>query len=1035
MLLIFVALFLKVTAITADPLLVTLPNGAGQVQGFKLNKFLAWRGIPYAQPPTGKFRWRPPQPVLPWHPAILSTTEYKPNCLQPGPPCWYSIKKVHESSEDCLYVDVYVPDVVSPSDGKTTTTTSLADTKTPKAVMVWIHGGDYQYGGSNDAETEHPPPYPRLANVIYVSVNYRLSVFGYLGSEHLRSRDVTTPKSTGNYGAQDQRAAIKWTKDNIAAFGGDPTRITIFGESAGAGSVTNQLVMPRSFGLFNGAITESGGFSQWVAKEMPRAEDNYAWVMDNLGLKPTEVDRLVGLPAHEILNAAQYYMPGCPWPDTMVQSQFAPTIDGVELMDQPSVLLASGQVAPDVSVIFGSNRDEGTMFVSDNNYTHRQGHYSGANLPKDINENQFYDFTYGSWGAIVGRMMESEFVYPLKCKRVELEYELCPIGTYNTWWWAATRACGDFMMTCTARRAARQFTSFGHDAYNYYFSHTPVFSVNTYPTAPWGAFHGSEVPFVWGANFEMTGPGELALSKTMVRYWSNFAKNSNPNKNDPAFGPASKLPHWNKLKTKESDDIVRLATGKWEPYNFNSFEYANVSTIEGLRRIECDFWDKVNGYVVDPIPFKKNVKNEKENENENKNKNTNNTLHTRRYQKTTTNIMTSMEWTILQPLMPTPRSLFGMVTVGTGSHIYTVGGLTADATGTDKIKNNVHIDSDVVEIFNVNQNKWHQGPSLNQPRSGLGVVAVVDPSDATQQTGRIFAIGGMYGKQDETDFYALPYVEMLDVKNHPNSHPNSHPSSTDAKWIKLPDLPANRTEMAVVYVQGRIYVIGGAGATLSSATESMWSMNVLNKDQSSMLSSTEQTKEKWRKEAPLPTLRAALTAEVIDNQIVVVGGMRGFLASQLDPDPMRTVDVYDPAKRKWKLVQDEKSFTPLHLPEGRHSPASVVVPSNAIYSTTTSDTSMDESNMLIVGGGYGTTGDMSTVLGLVAGKDGKWIGLPSMNVKRMGLRMAYSASSGCMYAMGGMTLDSNHHDVVGSSSPITGVVEELCMRPDSKMEL
>ena len=166
--------------------------------------------------------------------------------------------------------------------------------------------------------------------------------------------------------------------------------------------------MPRSFGLFERAITESGGFSQWVAKEMPRAEENHAWVMRNLGLKPHQVDELVGTRAKDVLDAAQYWMPDCPWPDTMVQSQFAPVIDGVELTAHPSVLAASGSVAPGVDVVFGSNRDQGTMFVSDNNYTSRGGHYSGANLPVDINEAQFHDFAFGSWGVVVGRMMVSE---------------------------------------------------------------------------------------------------------------------------------------------------------------------------------------------------------------------------------------------------------------------------------------------------------------------------------------------------------------------------------------------------------------------------------------------------------------------------------------------------------------------------------------------------------------------------------------------------------------------------------------------------
>jgi len=1059
-------------SVASSPLLIDLPDG--KIQGFKLNAYHAYRGIPYAAPPTGNNRWVPPQPVEPWKPAILSTTEFKANCLQPTPPCWYSINKAKESSEDCkctlspslckvrritsltrfdlfvcclcgggfvvflffvapfsllagLYLDVYVPNVKSNENGQTDQNKlrSSGQNEQSRAVMVWIHGGDYQYGGSNDRETVHPPHYPEIANTIYVSVNYRLSVFGYLGAEQLRARD-TLSGSTGNYGAQDQRAAIKWVKDHIGLFGGDPNRITIFGESAGAGSVTVQTIMPKSFGLFQRAITESGGFSQWNVKEMPRAQDNYNWVMGNLKLKPNEVDRLVGLPAHEILNAAQYWMPGCPWPDTMVQSQFAPTIDGVEITDHPSTLSAGGHVAPGVSVIFGSNRDEGTMFVSDNNYTHKQGHYSGANLPRDLNENQFYDFTYGSWGAIVGRMMESQLVYPLSCHRDPLEYELCDIGTYNTWWWAATRACGDFMMTCTARRAARQWTSFEHDAYNYYFSKTPEYSVNTYPTAPWGAFHGSEVPFVWDSKFELTGPAEIALSKKMVRYWSNFAKSGDPNLPKPSMA-LKKLPHWPKLETKDSDSIIRLATKKWEAYT-SDFNLANISGIEGLRKKECDFWDVVNGYVVDPLPLSTRY-------NRTTNATTTSATTNRKYQtKLVQRPLTygaSKGWKILpNKKMPTPRTLFGMVTVRE-HQLYTVGGLSA-LSNQNRGTNNLHYDASAVEIFNARTRQWKKGPDLQHPRSGLGVVVV---KDAHNQE-RIFAIGGMAGDPKATDFYAVPYVEMLTIGGA--SSDGTEPS----RWMNLPNLPANRTEIAVVFCLGRIYVIGGAGATLAGATDSMWSLNVmkpnpLNKEQE-LLSTDEQLQETWRKEPGLPTLRAALTAGVVDNQIVVVGGMRGFLATNLDPDPLKTVDVFDPSTKKWKT--DDEVNAPMHMPTGRHSPASVVVPRTLLLNKVGGDggsrgitTKVQglTTSMLVIAGGYSTKGDDKTTIGLVEGDVGSWVELPSLSVARMGLRMAYvgekgGAGDGCMYAMGGMTIDVAHHDIVGSASPITGVVEVLC---------
>jgi hypothetical protein len=374
-------------------------------------------------------------------------------------------------------------------------------------------------------------------------------------------------------------------------------------------------------------------------------------------------------------------------------------------------------------------------------------------------------------------------------------------------------------------------------------------------------------------------------------------------------------------------------------------------------------------------------------------------------------------WKILDQRMPTPRTLFGMVSVN-NNLIYTIGGLSAHAKDkNDNNRRNVHYDTANVDIFNTEKKKWRKGPTLNHPRSGLGVVAV---SDFTNDE-RLFAIGGMAGNPSEASFFAVPYVEML----------NLNVKKDDEAWVKLPDLPANRTEIAVVFCLGRIYVIGGAGATISSATDSMWSMNVMKTDSkgnSILLSTEEQVKETWRKETPIPTLRAALTAEVINDQIIVVGGMRGFLATNLDPDPLKTVDVYDPSTKKWKITDD--SNAPMHLPTARHSPASVVVPSTLLVNNK-NDNSVHvkgiTTSMLVISGGYGTNGDLKSTVGMVEG-NGAWAKLPELSVARMGLRMSYVGhrQRGCVYAMGGMTLESTQHDIIGSSSPITGVVEELC---------
>ena len=177
-------------AVTVD---VSLPSGVGTIRGFQLDAdWVAFRGVPYAAPPTGNNRWQPPQPVQPWKPTVLSTAAFKPNCLQPsaaeGGDWWYSINDADASSEDCLYVDVYVPvkSGILDRHGNAGNSTGNAEKSTEKAAasstlstLLWIHGGDYQAGGSNDGETVKPPSAHLSDNgVIYVSVNYRLGVFG-----------------------------------------------------------------------------------------------------------------------------------------------------------------------------------------------------------------------------------------------------------------------------------------------------------------------------------------------------------------------------------------------------------------------------------------------------------------------------------------------------------------------------------------------------------------------------------------------------------------------------------------------------------------------------------------------------------------------------------------------------------------------------------------------------------------------------------------------------------------------------------------
>src|SRR5262245_20092542 len=223
--------------------LLHLANGdvQGAVDG-KTRKFL---GIPYAAPPVGPLRWRPPGPVTPWQ-TTLQATAFAGSCAQLA-----SIQGPASENEDCLYLNVWTPD---PAPSK------------PLPVMVWFHGGGNQQGAAGD-----PIPFPGVTghfydahvlaqerDVVVVTINYRLNVFGFFAHAALASEDSAYPYA-GNQGLLDQRFALEWVHDNIAAFGGNPKKVTIFGESAGSQDTCLQVASPGTKKLFHRAISESGG--------------------------------------------------------------------------------------------------------------------------------------------------------------------------------------------------------------------------------------------------------------------------------------------------------------------------------------------------------------------------------------------------------------------------------------------------------------------------------------------------------------------------------------------------------------------------------------------------------------------------------------------------------------------------------------------------------------------------------------------------------------------------------------------------------
>lgn len=316
---------------------ITVHTRLGQLRGETVNGYHVWKGIPYAQPPVGELRFHAPQSLKPWE-EVRDATSFGPICPQPMPSAESmtgNLVEPPEQSEDCLYLNVWTPASEAPAKGR--------------PVMVWIHGGAFVtgsgiiplYDGARMAEN---------GDVVVVTINYRLGPLGFL---HL------TPRGDGltsNAGLLDQIAALEWVRDHIAAFGGNPDEVTVFGESAGAMSIAALLAMPAAEGLFRRAILQSGA-SQVLPTS--QAEQVTAAYLQQLGVDTLHPERLFTLPTEELMFAMakthEMIGPG-------LAMLYQPVVDGVTLPDVPLSAIAKGS-AKQVSVLIGTNLQEGAYFI------------------------------------------------------------------------------------------------------------------------------------------------------------------------------------------------------------------------------------------------------------------------------------------------------------------------------------------------------------------------------------------------------------------------------------------------------------------------------------------------------------------------------------------------------------------------------------------------------------------------------------------------------------------------------------------------
>ncbi|MGJ4943667.1 carboxylesterase/lipase family protein [Bradyrhizobium sp. HKCCYLS1011] len=526
------------TPALASSTLVTAPDGTFQGRIDTAGTMREFLGVRYAQPVTGSLRWKAPQPVTPSR-VTQDAMQFGNHCPQTFSPYGNATQ-----TEDCLFLNVFAPNRRGDRDFG-------GDDASP--VMLWIHGGGLTVGESNEYDAV------KLVQrgVIVVTINYRLGALGFLAHPALTAE--SPEHSSGNYGIQDQQAALKWVRRNIRAFGGDPDRVTIFGESAGGLSTLTNLVSPTAHGLFHRAIVESGTYAL-AEPTLAQAEAAGVKFASAVGCnQPNPADVLAclrGLGVSTVLaNQALAYVGSLP----------VPNVDGKLLTQSIGSALGSGQFNR-VPLINGTNHDEYNLFVAQN---------------FDLAGGPITASTYIAAIAVLTGTTATQA--PLVASHYPVPAQF---ATYDQ---GAGAAGTDANFACTARFADELASPFV-PTFTYEFSDEKA-PQNFLPPAsfPYGASHASELQYIfptanpsgYGLNLAQTplDANQQKLSDRMVGYWTEFARSGNPN----GFGQ----PHWPRF---HRDRQVMLSLVPPTPATETNF-----ATVH-----QCDFWDGLTGRTLPP---------------------------------------------------------------------------------------------------------------------------------------------------------------------------------------------------------------------------------------------------------------------------------------------------------------------------------------------------------------------------------------------------------------------------------------------------
>ncbi|WP_294562825.1 carboxylesterase family protein [uncultured Traorella sp.] len=466
---------------------LTIKTNKGLVRGIKedgVNKFL---GIPYAKKPVGDLRFSPPVECDSWQ-GELEVIKWPANPIQPinesNP---FNLNSVSGYSEDCLYLNIFVPDK------------DIKDTP----VMVWFYGGGYttggcsfdSYDGSNMAKNNE---------VIIVTANYRLGLFGFLYMEEINGNNNTNP------GLADAIAILKWVKDNISSFGGDKNNVTVFGQSAGSSLINILMISPKAKNLFHAAITQSGSpfnHDEWRLGKNKAQEKTWNY-LKKIGIN--SVEELKNATSERLLIDKDAY----------AMSEFCPYVDNYYIPDELEKTYLKGVIYP-VPVMVGLTKDEATILVSGGDSHGERGSATASRFERTIVRKYDFEearnFLYGKYGSYL---------------KSDPAYALARFRSDNS------LANQMYFAECLNERTKE-------DVYFYIFDRIPPSNNPAFL----GAYHGCEIRYIFMNLSDDYSEFDKKVSQDISKYWTNFAKHHNPNSSD--------LPNWTKF-TKNSKDIMHI---------------------------------------------------------------------------------------------------------------------------------------------------------------------------------------------------------------------------------------------------------------------------------------------------------------------------------------------------------------------------------------------------------------------------------------------------------------------------------------------